>query len=610
MSDWRFIVGGAAVDPETDYKFIITQYQGAGMAEVENISTSFGLLDGSIFQRTRATDRSLTLTGIINGSNASALHLNRKGLINAVKPDRSASQNDPLVIQYLGGASTLQGSAYYSGGLSLGQVDATKERVALQFAFYDPYFEKTTSSSATLTTQATISNANYILQRAACGAWGALGSGMNGAVQALVTTTAGILWAGGAFTTASGTTVNRIANWNGTTWAAASTGMNAGVNSLAVAANNDVWAGGAFTTSGGTSSCRIARWNGSTWVTTGCGGNGDVFGVTVANNGDVWIGGEFITVGTQSRLRVAKYNGTAWSGASTGMDDIVNALDKDQAGNIYAGGRFSTAGGTTATRVAKWNGTTWTALGSGLNDEVRVLKVGPDATLYAGGDFLTAGGVAASRIAQWNGTAWTPLSTGVDNQVYTITTDPAGLLYAGGAFTTAGGVTLMESFARYKGSTWFVPDVNLPGTTTVQALDYSASTGLLTIGFNTTGTASAAGVTAVTSGGTATTYPILTASAPTSSSVRLVQLINFTTGDAIYFDLVLASSEVVTLDLRPGKKTFTSNIRGNIISTVLPGSNVATWKLLPGSNNVSFWLTGGSGAAKLTWTERFWSIDT
>ena len=177
-----------------------------------------------------------------------------------------------------------------------------------------------------------------------------------------------------------------------------------------------------------------------------------------------------------------------------------------------------------------------------------------------------------------------------------------------------GGLVSSRNNGYYNGSTWLPFDITFPFQDDVTAA-YSASTGELTLGFGVGGTACAAAVTAVTNSGTAAAYPILTASAPTTAAtdaegvMRLTQLINYTSKDAIYFNLTMVAGEVLTLDLRPGQKTFTSSFRGNIIDTILPSSKLSTWRLLPGVNNISIWLTGGSGAAKLSFNERFWSID-
>ena len=93
-SNWRFVVSDVATDPEANYGFEIQQFSGAGMPPINNISTDFGLLDGGIFQRQRAGVRTMSLTGIINGSSVTDLHTKRKSLINACLLYTSPSPRD------------------------------------------------------------------------------------------------------------------------------------------------------------------------------------------------------------------------------------------------------------------------------------------------------------------------------------------------------------------------------------------------------------------------------------------------------------------------------------------------------------------------------------
>lgn len=294
MGNWKVIVNGSTQDLDTNYNFKVQQMLGSGMPTLNNISTSFGLLDGALFQRTRVDVRSMTLVGYINGgSSVAELHSKRSDLIDVLKPDRSASIQ-PVVLQYTGGASTLQASTFLESGLELNNISVNDElNMALRFISYDPYWEKTTSTSAALTTQASFT-ANYVAQRAASGGWHNMANGLNGQAYALATTSNGAsLWAGGAFTTAGGATACRIARWTGSSWAAASTGMNAGhVQTLAIAPDDSVWAGGVdFTTAGGTTVNRIARWNGSTWVAASTGMNDTVNSIVIGRDGSVYAGG-------------------------------------------------------------------------------------------------------------------------------------------------------------------------------------------------------------------------------------------------------------------------------------------------------------------------------
>jgi hypothetical protein len=616
MGNWKIVDSGSTFDLDTDLGFKVEQQLGTGMGPVDNISQAFGLLDGAIHQRTRTLPRQFTLLGTVKGSNVSNLHTRRSALINRVKPDREASPV-PVIFQYSGAACTVQASAYYDAGLELGNVTARiEQKIALRFTQYDPYWESPTSSSATLTTQTTIASANHILQRAACGVWGALGTGMNGTVHDIVSSSTGTYYVSGSFTAAGGTTACRVAQWNGTTWASVGNAMNNLTRALAIGGDGTLYAGGDFTTASNITACRVARWTGTAWAAMASGMNNTVRDLLVWNDGQVYAIGSFTVAGGVSACCFARWTGTAWAAPTAGgFNFTMFAMTKGLDGNIYAGGTCTTAGGTTSKYVARYNPLTNTfsspgTTGNAINNDANCLAAGLDGSIYAGGDFEPPDGTTSgSHTARFNGTSWVGMAAGLSNVVQAMAVDQVtGRLYAGGKFTKSGSVTIGEGLAQWNGSVWIPMDVDLPGSASVFAI-HSASNGILTVGFDQTGTASAAAVTTVTNSGTANTYPVLTACAPTSSSARLYQLLNATTNQNIYFNITLAPGEIVTLDLRPNRKTFSSNFRGNIISYILPSSEVSTWKLTPGVNNISFWLTGGSGAAKLSWSSRFWGVD-
>jgi phage-related protein len=132
-----------------------------------------------------------------------------------------------------------------------------------------------------------------------------------------------------------------------------------------------------------------------------------------------------------------------------------------------------------------------------------------------------------------------------------------------------------------------------------------APDGALLVGYGYTATATSAAVTTVTNPGSAAAYPVLTIAGPG----RVYQLVNWTAREAIYFNLVLLSGETLTLDLRPQHKTVTSSFRGNVLNAVVPGSALASWRLLPGDNLISLFVDDASASATLTWQERHWSVE-
>ena len=105
--------------------------------------------------------------------------------------------------------------------------------------------------------------------------------GTDGEVHALAVYDDGsgpALYAGGAFTSAGGVQVNRIARWDGSTWAALGSGINDLVLALTVFDDGGgpaLFAGGRFNEAGD-GLHRIAKWDGSTWASLGDGMRGNL----------------------------------------------------------------------------------------------------------------------------------------------------------------------------------------------------------------------------------------------------------------------------------------------------------------------------------------------
>jgi hypothetical protein len=136
--------------------------------------------------------------------------------------------------------------------------------------------------------------------------WSALGSGLNGGVNALAVS-GSTLYAGGNFTTAGGKAANNIAQWDGSNWSALASGMNAGVSALAVSGNT-LYAGGWFTDAGGIAANYIAQWSGSSWSALGSGigdTNSSVSALAVPGN-TLYAGDWFTTAGTNVSPYVAE----------------------------------------------------------------------------------------------------------------------------------------------------------------------------------------------------------------------------------------------------------------------------------------------------------------
>jgi hypothetical protein len=505
----------------------------------------------------------------------------------------------------------------YQGGLGGNTNNQYAEETPITFTQYLPVVLSDVEGGASLTVQQSVANANEIVQRTAAGLWQALGTGgVANQVDAIAWGPDGNLYVTGNFTSMGGVAnTARIAYWDGTAWHALGTGLSARGFALGFAPDGALYVGGGFATANGVVVNGIARWNGTTFVALGtgvAGASATVNALTFGPDGALYIGGDFTSVnGVANTAYIARWNGTVWSALGTGMSAGVFALVYGKDGYLYAGGTFITAGGTSASRIAGWNGTVWSALAGNptINSTVFALGFAQNGRLFAGGLFTTIGGVSFNYIAEYNGVAWTPLgANNLNGQVNVLVVTPGGLLYAAGGFTVADGITLADRFAVWNGAIWTQPDIDLPGAPLITALNVAPS-GALTLGYNTTGTATAAALTTVTNAGSAQTYPTLIVKGPSSGTSRIYQLVNFTTGRAIYLNYTINAGETAILRFEPDNLSFTSDFQGNIASTILPGSNEADFFLQPGTNIMSFFAADSSVTATLRWRPAYVSLD-
>lgn len=286
------------------------------------------------------------------------------------------------------------------------------------------------------------------------------------------------LYAGGAFATAGGETVNRIARWDGQVWAPLGDGVG-GVSSpvvYALAEFDDgtgaaLYVGGAFTTAGGETAQRIARWDGEAWSPLGEGLGNNVRALAVFDDGEgeaLYAGGTFQTAGGQDIVGVARWDGEEWSALGKGLGGglpfvyAMTVFDDGDGPALYVGGTFITAGGESATNIARWDGEDWSSVGGGVDGWVTAFTVfdgGEGTALYVGGAFNNAGGTQARRVARWDGDNWSALGAGVTGDFPWVEalagfddgTGPA--LYVGGWFEIAGEQPASR-IARWDGENW------------------------------------------------------------------------------------------------------------------------------------------------------------
>jgi hypothetical protein len=127
--------------------------------------------------------------------------------------------------------------------------------------------------------------------------------------------------------------------------------------------------------------------------------------------------------------------------------------------------------------------------------------------------------------------------------------------------------------------------------------------------------------------GNASTYPVITVVNPTANILSLFSLYQTETGARLLFvnsKISLAPNERIVIDLRVGKRSIISNIRGNVISYLHPLSNFVDWILI-GANSAAGVNTQSTDdyhlnvvgvhadygiTVTIAYTPRFWSFDT
>ena len=619
-------------DRKDDSGVIVTQMPGAGQPPTQLNLLPQALQPGALFQSAQTGARMMFLALDLHHPTLAGLHGKRQDVIDLFKVDAYRGAQ-PFILGYKGADSgtAVYASFYVADGLGLGGVLGGGTwvegagHVPVTLVAPDPYWYEDNRETASLDFTDSVTSSAYANRRTN-GQWLALGSGMQALVQhILVDPQRGRIYWAGSFTTANGVTVNRICYWNGTTFVAMDGGVNNIVRAMALAPNGDLWISGDFTTVGtGATACKgLARWNVATSTWTAFANTTDsfagIFCIVIDSSGNVFIGGDFTNWdGIAAADQIAKYDGATWTalGTSPFTTEIYPryslSMAFDTSGNLWTGEYRESGTGTLSIR--RWNGTTWTtvittdSLAGG--DGIFALVFAPDGRLFIGGTFGTLGGVTATNIAIYNGTSVSALGLGVNNDVYTLMY-LNGILYAGGTFTSAGGLTLADRMAAWNGFTWFHLDVDLPGSPIIYAIaNYQ---GDLFVGYDTTGTATAAGLTTVSPTSTVPTFPTITLIGPSSASCTLQWLENQSSGHRLYFDLDVYAGETVLIDLTPNNKRIVSDWRGVISDQPLSVSDFAAWHLLPApsTNTIAAFITGTTTAAALLmhWVPAHISID-
>lgn len=627
---------GGSVVALQDLGLLVDNSLGIGMPPLENSSQSFAILDGAEYQRTRAAQRAFTLpvTMLPSPNSLQGIHAVRRTVINALKIDLVTPQQ-PTRFWYTGAGGTVQIDAVLDAGLEMGELDGFTEKAGVRFVAYDPYWYSTTQQGTSLAPRINLGSTNFIAWQDSRGQWGTLGANGTTVIHAAgnvtkifaLAYTPGTLFMGGIWGSVGGTVhnstgmyftdTNKFGTLAGGTLESTGT-----VFSLIQSAAGSLIIGGAFHTAGGTQAKSLAQWNGAWGTLVGGTINNGVSVNSMAYNqgGTLMLGGNFNLIGGTTTKSLGQYFNNAFGTLIGGtVDSAVEGIAIALDNRLLFTGLFGSVAGTACKGFGFWKdgtfGTVSGGIGTGGGPIGFMIALGPNGVAYIGGAFdLATDAAPGNSIVQYNGVTCTPLGSGLldsagGNTVRAIAIDQAsGDMLVGGAFGTVGGVVIPDGLARYTNGAWIGADIDFSGAGTVLAIARTP-TGTTYAAGDFFGSAVAASVAPIVNYGMAEAHPVIRIRNTSAGTARLYQLVNATTNSAIYFNLILQALETVTLDLTPGARSFQSSYQGNVFGRILPASNLAQWRLLPGTNYVSFFSDSDSLVNSIYWNARHHSAD-
>lgn len=601
-------LGGIEKDFETDLGFKIVLQNGIGQVPVSNLSAELSIQPGAFYLGAGINQRVLNFVGIFKGTSPKNLHTVRNNLIKLLQP------GNKYVLKYKLPDKALLIRVVYDSGLEFGRPSGNIEKSPLRFIAFDPFWYEEFQQGSTLTPLLNVASANNVIQKNPNGTWHSLSNGLtwatNNNVYAFARGLDNTLYLGGTwngipgYANSAGFGYYQNNSLIGVASGVSGSALSKYVYDMCLCPNGKIAVVGSFAAIGGVAKTRsVALFNPTTLsfesITPTSAANNNLFSCCINADGNLIVGGNATIDGTATNgVGLYEFSTSTWSNvgnagfaSGTVVQNIVLAPD----GSLYASANTPI--------VKQWSNNTWTTL-SIFPYNVPKMVFDPSGEMY----FADAVG-----FKRYNGNIIETLGTLSSPSIpQTIVYNPkkGSFSFGGTGLILAPLPRLPDNVAQWNGASFAYIDADLPGSAkNVYALNV-ATDGTLTIGFDTTGTATASAITTLSNRSTAPAYPVIQFSVSgTASAVTLYQIANEDTGETIYFNLAIQPGEAVTLDLRPNKKTLTSTFRGNIYSTILKGSNLGTFALTTSNPNISMFASSAALAVNIYWYVTHYSGD-
>lgn len=634
---------------------------GLGMAPLTNNTQEYALQAGGYVDNYKVGMRVVTLTfhakhtvnDVDEPVSLAHLHDLRQMLIDVVKPDLTGKL-EPMTFEYLDGDVPLYFKAHYDGGLE-GEWDIRNQFVnsfPLRLLAADSFFWEDTQEAAVMDFQSETAFLGAAMKKN--GVWNTLNYGVSPAgviIRGLAFDKQNRMYIGSDTTLVLNNNAaaidplracpSGVAYFDGEKWVPVGTGSMAGgsVQCMAINSQGYIFIGGSFTSIGGVANtASVAYWDGSAWkamgsgLTGSMGGGPTVYGMTLAPNGDLYCIGDFTTSGALNNLGgVAKWDGGSWSrlGQYGGFNAEGLCVAVTQDGKtVYCGGSFTDQrglAGNALIHVAKYTVATglFSAMGSGLwglNSFLYAIAVSKSGVVYAGGYFDTDGGASSTGwdcIAQWSGSNWTALGLGVTSGGVPGSTDPnvrdisinsndevlvsGHFLFADGKSTQGLAIWRgnawypLDTYGKYPQSTWDVYRCKLMDNGDIYGIGDLSSTGARRY---------TPDRTSLNNFGTLTVAPIFYLKGPG----KFLRIHNVTTGKIIYMEINALNGEEIFIN--PTQGTIQSSMRGNLLNYLYNGSDLRSFFLTPGSNDIYvLGFNDVNAQMSIQFPVKHWSVD-